>query len=88
MNRSLVDVGGEALVVSQFTLYGDTSRGNRPSFSRSALPKEAERLYEAFIQELGGYLAKPVQTGVFGAMMDVQLVNSGPVTLWVEKTPD
>ena len=88
MNRSLVDVGGEALVVSQFTLYGDTSRGNRPSFSRSAPPKEAERLYEAFIQELGGYLAKPVQTGVFGAMMDVRLVNSGPVTLWVEKTPD
>ena len=88
MNRSLVDVGGEALVVSQFTLYGDTSRGNRPSFSQSAPPDEAERLYEAFVHELGGYLAKPVQTGVFGAMMDVRLVNSGPVTLWVEKTTD
>ena len=87
MNRSLMDVGGEALVVSQFTLYGDASRGNRPSFSQSAPPEEAERLYEAFIQELDGYLAKPVQTGVFGAMMDVRLVNSGPVTLWVEKTP-
>ena len=87
MNRSLMDVGGEALVVSQFTLYGDASRGNRPSFSQSAPPEEAERLYEAFIQELGGYLAQPVQTGVFGAMMDVRLVNSGPVTLWVEKTP-
>lgn len=85
MNRSLVDVDGEALVVSQFTLYGDTSRGNRPSFSESAAPEEAERLYEAFVRVLGGYLAKPVQTGVFGAMMDVRLVNSGPVTLWVEK---
>ena len=88
MNRSLVDVGGEALVVSQFTLYGDPSRGNRPSFSQSAPPEEAERLYEAFVRALGGYLAKPVQTGVFGAMMDVRLVNSGPVTLWVEKRAD
>ena len=88
MNRSLVDVRGEALVVSQFTLYGDASRGNRPSFTASAAPDVAERLYEAFVQELGGYLAQPVQTGVFGAMMDVRLVNSGPVTLWVEKRAD
>lgn len=88
MNRSLLDVGGEALVVSQFTLYGDASRGNRPSFSESAAPDVAERLYEEFARVLGGYLAKPVQTGAFGAMMDVRLVNSGPVTLWVEKTAD
>lgn len=85
MNRSVVDMGGEVLVVSQFTLYGDASRGNRPSYSNAAPPEQAEPLYERFVALLGDELPRPVQTGVFGAMMDVRLVNDGPVTLWVEK---
>jgi D-aminoacyl-tRNA deacylase len=85
MNRSLVDVGGDALVVSQFTLYGDARRGNRPSFTESAPPEHAERLYEAFVAELARLLRRPVPTGIFGAMMEVRLLNDGPVTLWVEK---
>ena len=85
MNRSVIDVGGQVLVVSQFTLYGDTAKGNRPSFIASARPEKAIPLYEAFIDEMAGYINQPVASGVFGAMMDVQLVNDGPVTLWVEK---
>ncbi len=85
MNRSVMDVGGQVLVVSQFTLYGDTAKGNRPSFIASARPEKAIPLYEAFIDEMAGYINQPVASGVFGAMMDVQLVNDGPVTLWVEK---
>jgi len=85
MNRSVLDVDGEVLVVSQFTLYGDAARGNRPSFTDSARPEQAEPYYEAFVEALGGYLGKPVATGVFGAMMQVSLVNDGPVTLWVER---
>ena len=85
MNRSLLDTGGEALVVSQFTLYGDTRKGNRPSFAASAPPERAEALYEAFVEVLSQRLGKPVPTGVFGAMMDVRLTNDGPVTLWVER---
>lgn len=85
MNRSLLDVGGEALVVSQFTLYGDARKGNRPSFVEAAPPERGEALYEAFVAELERLLGRPVPTGEFGAMMDVQLVNDGPVTLWVEK---
>ena len=85
MNRSLLDIQGDALVVSQFTLYGDTRKGNRPSFTDSAPPSLAEPLYERFIVELSTLLAKPVATGKFGAMMDVHLVNDGPVTLTVEK---
>lgn len=88
MNRSLLDTGGEALVVSQFTLYGDTRKGNRPSFVESAPPEQAERLYEAFVAELGDLLGKPVPTGVFGAQMDLRLTNDGPVTLWVERRAD
>ncbi|MDX1548220.1 MAG: D-aminoacyl-tRNA deacylase [Rhodothermales bacterium] len=87
MNRSLMDVGGEALVVSQFTLYGDAAKGNRPSFIASARPEKAEPFYERFVEALAGHLGTAVQTGVFGAMMDVRLVNDGPVTLWVEKQP-
>lgn len=87
MNRSLMDVGGEALVVSQFTLYGDAAKGNRPSFIASARPEKAEPFYERFVEALAGHLGTPVQTGVFGAMMDVRLTNDGPVTLWVEKRP-
>ncbi len=85
MNRSLTDVGGEALVVSQFTLYGDARKGNRPSFVESAGPELAEPLYEAFVRDLAGAIGRPVATGEFGAMMQVELVNDGPVTLWLER---
>jgi D-tyrosyl-tRNA(Tyr) deacylase len=79
-DRSLVDVGGAALVVSQFTLLADTGRGNRPSFSDAAPPEEAEPLYERFCAALRD-LAIPVEQGVFGATMAVELVNDGPVTI-------
>jgi D-tyrosyl-tRNA(Tyr) deacylase len=83
MNRSLLDVGGELLVVSQFTLYGDCRKGRRPSFVQAAPPDMAEKLYEYFVgraRERG----VPVATGRFRAMMDVALVNDGPVTLILE----
>ena len=82
MNRSVVDIGGEALVVSQFTLAADTSRGNRPGFSSAAAPLDGERLYEAFAAEMGALI--PTQTGQFGADMAVSLVNDGPVTIWMD----
>jgi D-tyrosyl-tRNA(Tyr) deacylase len=85
MNRSLQDVGGEALVVSQFTLYGDAAKGNRPSFVEAAPPDQADRLYERFVAQLDQRLDTAVRTGTFGAMMDVELVNDGPVTLVVER---
>ena len=85
MNRSVMDCDGEILVVSQFTLYGNTKKGNRPSFVESARPEVAIPLYEGFIDEMAGLIGRPVEQGVFGAMMDVSLVNDGPVTLWVEK---
>lgn len=85
MNRSLQDVGGGALVVSQFTLYGDARKGNRPSYTRSAPPDTAEPLYELFCDRLGAHLLRPVQRGVFGADMQVHSVNDGPVTLWIER---
>lgn len=80
MNRSVEDIGGEILVVSQFTLYGDCRKGNRPSYSRAAQPQEAERLYEMLIEELRTD-GLPVKTGTFQALMKVSLVNDGPVTL-------
>ncbi|MEO0071334.1 MAG: D-aminoacyl-tRNA deacylase [candidate division WOR-3 bacterium] len=80
MNRSLLDTGGSALVVSQFTLYADTEHGNRPSFSNACEPERARELYERFVEELR-YLGIRVQTGKFGARMMVKLVNSGPVTI-------
>lgn len=83
MNRSLLDIGGEALVVSQFTLAGDTSRGNRPGFSTAAPPAEGERLYLHFAQRLRDQGIQ-VETGEFGADMDVRLLNQGPVTIWLE----
>lgn len=86
MNRSLVDVGGGALVVSQFTLAGDARKGTRPSYTRAAPPDLAEPLYEAFCETLSGHLERPVGRGVFGAKMEVALVNDGPVTLWVERS--
>ncbi len=83
MNRSLLDVGGGALVISQFTLYGDCRKGRRPSFVGAAPPEEAEKLYEEFVQYLQE-LGVPAQTGTFGADMEVSLCNSGPVTLIIE----
>ena len=83
MNRSLSDVGGAALVVSQFTLYGDCRRGRRPSFDRAAPPAEARATYDALIGALRERGVK-VETGVFRAMMDVELVNDGPVTLLLD----
>ena len=80
LDRSLLDAGGAALVVSQFTLIADTHKGNRPSFAGAAAPEEAKRLVESFgaaLRELG----VPVETGVFGARMEVELVNDGPVTI-------
>ena len=82
-DRSLLDTGGEALVVSQFTLIADTTKGNRPSFTEAARPEAAEPLYEAFCAELRA-LGIGVATGVFGARMEVELVNDGPVTIVLE----
>ena len=84
MNLSLGEVGGAILVVSQFTLYGDATKGRRPSFLSAARPEEAIPLYERFIALLKKHDVR-VETGAFGAMMDVELVNDGPVTLWLEK---
>lgn len=81
MNLSLLDIGGEALVVSQFTLCADVSHGRRPSFINSAPPAEANRLYEMFVEELKALGVKKVATGKFGAHMDVELLNQGPVTI-------
>ena len=83
MNRSLLDIGGAALVVSQFTLAADTSRGNRPGFSTAAKPDEGRKLYEYFAERLAG-LGIPTETGEFGADMAVRLLNDGPVTIWME----
>ena len=87
MNRSIVDVDGEALVVSQFTLYGNVERGNRPSFVESAPPEVATPLYEKFVERLSELINRPVETGQFGAMMDVELINDGPVTISIERKP-
>jgi D-tyrosyl-tRNA(Tyr) deacylase len=84
MNRSVQDVGGEILLVSQFTLYASTKKGNRPSFSRSARPEVAVPLYEKFVHRLQSDLGRPVQTGQFGAHMLVNLTNNGPVTIIID----
>jgi D-aminoacyl-tRNA deacylase len=83
MNLALADVGGEVLVVSQFTLYGDMRRGKRPSFDRAARPEEAKRLYEYFVARIRAAGLK-CETGTFQAMMDVELVNDGPVTILID----
>ena len=83
-NRSLVDAGGEALVVSQLTLWADTRRGRRPGFTGAAPAEQAERLYLGFAAALGRLLARPVPTGRFGAEMAVELVNDGPFTIWLD----
>lgn len=83
-NRSLLDVGGAALVVSQFTLYADTRRGRRPGFTDAADPAVAERLYLRFASQLRDLGVGDVQTGSFGAEMDLELVNDGPFTIWLD----
>jgi D-tyrosyl-tRNA(Tyr) deacylase len=83
MNRSLIDMGGAALVVSQFTLYGDTRGGRRPGFSRAAPPEEASQLYEEYVRALRA-LGVRVETGIFQTHMDVELVNDGPVTILLD----
>ncbi len=86
MNLSLLDVSGEVLAVSQFTLLGDTRKGRRPSYISAASPEKARALYEAFVEKMKSRKIR-VACGVFGAMMDVALVNDGPVTLIVESKP-
>ncbi|MDP7279235.1 MAG: D-aminoacyl-tRNA deacylase [Candidatus Poribacteria bacterium] len=85
MNQSLLDVGGQALVVSQFTLYGDCRKGRRPSFTAAAKPERADALYQAFMDKLS-QMGIPVRAGVFQAMMEVELVNDGPVTLLLDSS--
>ena len=84
MNRSILDTGGDILVVSQFTLYASTKKGNRPSFLAAAAPAVSEPLYESFCENLSTALGKPVARGVFGADMKVSLTNDGPVTIWID----
>ena len=84
MNRSLLEVGGGLLLVSQFTLFAATKKGNRPSYSRAAPPAIAVPIYEKMIELLYSELGKPIQTGVFGADMKVELLNDGPVTIVID----
>ena len=84
MNRSVQEAGGDILLISQFTLFASTKKGNRPSYSRAARPEIAVPLYEAFTRKLSEELGKPVQTGEFGADMKVSLVNDGPVTIVID----
>lgn len=84
MNLSVQDIGGEILLVSQFTLFASTKKGNRPSFSRSARPEIAIPIYEQFIAKLTADMGKPIQTGEFGADMKVTLTNDGPVTIIID----
>ncbi len=84
MNLSILDTMGDIIVVSQFTLHASTKKGNRPSFIKAARPETAIPLYEAFVAEMSIHLRKNVQTGEFGAMMDVGLVNDGPVTIVID----
>ncbi|WP_421764467.1 D-aminoacyl-tRNA deacylase [Ekhidna sp.] len=84
MNKSLLDVDGEVLIVSQFTLHASTKKGNRPSYIKAAKPEIAIPLYEAFIKEIQSVLTTEVKTGEFGADMKVSLINDGPVTIFVD----
>jgi len=85
MNKSLLDIDGEVLVISQFTLHASTKKGNRPSFIAAARPEQAITLYEQFISVIQDYVPKKVQTGIFGADMKVNLLNDGPVTITKKK---
>ncbi|MEM9990869.1 MAG: D-aminoacyl-tRNA deacylase [Bacteroidota bacterium] len=84
MNQSVLDIEGELLVVSQFTLFASTKKGNRPSYLKSAKPEVAIPLYEAFVKELETVAQRPIKTGEFGADMQVELLNDGPVTIWID----
>ena len=84
MNRSVQEIGGDVLVVSQFTLHASVKKGNRPSYIQAARPETAIPLYEAFVRALEVELGKPVPTGQFGADMQIGLINDGPVTIWVD----
>lgn len=84
MNRSVIDVGGGVLAVSQFTLYADAKGGNRPSYTNAARPEQASPAFDRFVAKLAARLGKSVSTGVFGAVMRVTLVNDGPVTIWLD----
>ena len=84
MNRSVLDVDGGILAVSQFTLYADARKGNRPSYTDAARPEQASPTFDRFVAKLASRLGKPVATGVFGADMKVSLVNDGPVTIWLD----
>lgn len=84
MNRSLADTDGNILLISQFTLFAATKKGNRPGFTRAARPEKAIPLYEAMIKQLSLLLNKPVQTGIFGADMKISLLNDGPVTIIID----
>ncbi|AUH52230.1 D-tyrosyl-tRNA(Tyr) deacylase [Chromobacterium sp. ATCC 53434] len=84
MNRSLLDCGGDALAVSQFTLHASVKKGNRPSYSRAARGEISQPLFDRFVAALAAALGKPVPTGVFGADMRVSLINDGPVTIWLD----
>lgn len=84
MNKSLADIDGNILLISQFTLYAATKKGNRPGFTRAARPEKAVPLYEAMISQLDILLGKPVQTGIFGADMKISLLNDGPVTIIID----
>ena len=86
MNYSILDIEGEILLVSQFTLYADTRKGNRPSFIDAADPKNAEHLYDKFLERLNFILGDKLKTGKFGANMQVELVNDGPVTIIIENS--
>jgi D-tyrosyl-tRNA(Tyr) deacylase len=84
MNKSVADVFGEILVVSQFTLFANTKKGNRPSFIRAAKPEFASKFYEIFCAQISQELSRPVKTGVFGADMQISLINDGPVTIIID----
>lgn len=84
MNKGLTDIGGDILLISQFTLFASTKKGNRPGFTRAARPEKAIPLYEGMIEELSRLLEKPVQTGIFGADMRISLINDGPVTITID----
>jgi len=84
MNRSVIDAGGEVLAVSQFTLYASLRKGNRPSYSRAAPPAVSRPLFDRFVESMARTLGRPVPTGVFGAEMQISLINDGPITLWLD----